>query len=222
MLPNYQAVFFDLDGTLCDTALDFTHAINAVLREEKRATLSLTQVRQTVSNGAMAVTRLGFADIQDEDSLLQLRNRMVDHYYTHIVTHTQLYPGMQAILSHLVRLEKAWGVVTNKPEALSRKLLDGLHLITPPSVIVGGDTLTVAKPNPEPLWHAAEVCGVHPALCIYVGDHPRDVEAAKAAGMLSIAASYGYLSHDDHASNWGADLVIDTPHELAAVLGLLA
>jgi phosphoglycolate phosphatase len=221
MNPTYQAVLFDLDGTLCDTALDFTLALNRLLTEEKRPTLSLTHIRNEVSNGALAIIQMAFPDIEHEGIQLSLRNRMVAFYKEHITWHTRLYPGMDKVLAELNARHIPWGVVTNKPEGLTRQIMNGLSLSAfLPSSIVGGDTLAYAKPRPEPLLLAAEQCGVTAKGCIYIGDHRRDIEAAHAAGMASVAVSFGYLSPDDNAHHWGADAVVDSPYQLATYLGL--
>jgi phosphoglycolate phosphatase len=218
---SYQAVLFDLDGTLCDTALDFTLALNRLLTEENRPTLSLTQVRNEVSNGALAIIQMAFPDIQSESLQLSLRNRMVDFYKEHITWHTRLYAGIDLVLAQLSQRNTPWGIITNKPEGLTHQIMKGLNLVDfPPSSIVGGDTLAFAKPHPAPLLLAAEQCNAQPKDCIYVGDHRRDIEAARAADMTAVAVSFGYLSANDNPHNWGADAVIDSPYSLACYLGL--
>lgn len=217
---NYQAVLFDLDGTLCDTALDFTLALNRLLADEQRKSLSLSQVRSQVSNGALAIIQTAFPDIEDEPSLLSLRNRLVNYYQENIVWHTQIYPGMDKLLAQLAERDIPWGVVSNKPESLTRDILQRLLLSYAPSAIIGGDTLAVAKPHPEPLWLAAEQCQTPAEHCWYIGDHHRDVIAAKAAGMVAIAASYGYISANESAHDWGADWVVDSPYQLLTLMQL--
>ncbi len=218
---NYQAVLFDLDGTLCDTALDFTLALNRLLTEEDRPTLSLTQIRNEVSNGALAIIQMAFPDISHEGQLSSLRNRMVDFYKEHITWHTRLYAGMDVVLLQLAQRNIPWGIITNKPEGLTRQIMHGLNLSDyPPSSIVGGDTLAFAKPHPAPLLLAAEQCKVAAKDCIYIGDHRRDIEAARAAGMTALAVSFGYLAADDNPHHWGADAVLDSPYNLARYLDL--
>ena len=218
---NYQAILFDLDGTLCDTALDFTLALNRLLTEENRPTLSLTQIRNEVSNGALAIIQMAFPDISHEGQLSSLRNRMVDFYKEHITWHTRLYAGMDVVLLQLAQRNIPWGIITNKPEGLTHQIVKGLCLSDyPPSSIVGGDTLAFAKPHPAPLLLAAEQCKVAAKDCIYIGDHHRDIEAARAAGMTALAVSFGYLAADDNPHHWGADAVLDSPYNLAGYLGL--
>lgn len=219
-LSHYQAVLFDLDGTLCDTALDFTLALNRLLADEQRQSLSLSQVRAQVSNGALAIIQQAFPDIKDEPTLLSLRGRLVDYYQQHIVWHTQIYPGLEKLLAQLASKQIPWGVVSNKPESLTREIMQRLNFPYAARAIIGGDTLKVAKPHPEPLLLAAEHCQTPPGHCLYIGDHHRDVAAAKAAGMTSIAASYGYISSDDNPHTWGADWVVDSPYQLLTLLNL--
>jgi phosphoglycolate phosphatase len=218
---DYQAVLFDLDGTLCDTALDFTLALNRLLTEENRTRVSLTQVRSEVSNGALAIIQMAFPDVVHEGMLLSLRNRMLNFYQEHITWHTRLYPGMDVVLTQLAQSNIPWGIVTNKPEGLTHQIVAGLGLSAfPPKSIVGGDTLAFAKPHPAPMLLAAEECAAAAEQCIYIGDHRRDIEAARAAGMMAVAVSFGYLSANDNAHNWDADVVIDSPYNLALYLGL--
>lgn len=217
---NYQAVLFDLDGTLCDTALDFTMALNRLLQEENRPARTLTQVRNQVSNGALAIIEMAFPDIQHEGLRLSLRNRMVDYYKEHITWHTRLYPGMSLILTQLKQRNIPWGIVSNKPEELTKQIVSALTLDYEPHSIIGGDTLSVAKPHPEPLQLAATQCGVSSNECLYIGDHQRDVIAAKAAQMHAVAVTFGYLSEQEDPNTWGADVIIDSPYQLARFLGL--
>ncbi len=218
---NYHAVLFDLDGTLCDTALDFTWALNRLLAEENRPHLSLTQVRDQVSNGGLALIQMAFPDIEDEAARLSLRDRLIAFYAMNITWHTRLYAGIDLVLAQLSQRNTPWGIITNKPEGLTHQIMKGLNLADfPPQSIVGGDTLAFAKPHPAPLLLAAEQCNVQAKDCIYIGDHRRDIEAARAAGMVAIAVSYGYLTANDNPHNWGADVVIDSPYNLARYLGL--
>jgi phosphoglycolate phosphatase len=216
---NYQAVLFDLDGTLCDTALDFTLALNRLLEEENLPARTLTQVRNQVSNGALAIIEMAFPDIQHEGIKLSLRNRMIDYYKEHISWHTRLYPGMALILSQLKQHNIPWGVVSNKPELLTKQIINALSLDYLPHSIIGGDTLSVAKPHPEPLLLAANQCGAASHQCLYIGDHYRDVVAAKAAQMKAVAVTFGYLSEQEDPYTWGADVVVDSPYQLARFLG---
>lgn len=218
--PNYRAVLFDLDGTLCDTALDFAYALNQVLKEENRPILSLSHVREQLSNGAEQAIRYAFSDIHHTEQLQRYRERFIDYYQQHLLTHTQLYPGIAQILYQLKQHQIPWGVVSNKPQAMSQAIIEQLTQAYPPTVIVGGDTLAVAKPHPEPLLFAAQQCNIAYHDCIYVGDHQRDIMAAKAAGMISVAAAFGYVQFDDNPHRWEADWVVDTPHQLCELLRL--
>ncbi|MBP7900799.1 MAG: HAD-IA family hydrolase [Gammaproteobacteria bacterium] len=219
-LSHYQAVLFDLDGTLCDTALDFTLALNRLLADEQRPSLSLSQVRAHVSNGALAIIQKAFPDIEDEPTLLSLRRRLVEYYQQNIVWHTQVYPGLDKLLAQLASKQIPWGVVSNKPELLTREIMQRLDFPYAAHAIIGGDTLSVAKPHPEPLLLAAKACQIIPELCVYIGDHHRDVVAAKAAGMTAVAVSYGYINADENVHHWGADWVVDSPYQLLTLLNL--
>lgn len=217
--PVKRAVLFDLDGTLCDTALDLLWALNQALTTTGYANISLTQAKTQISFGAKAMVRFALAQTdatlsQDEVLVEQITQIMLANYQKHPAWHTRLFPGIEHLLNTLARIHVPWGVVTNKPQSFSDQIIDQLALAHPPACVIGGDRLAVSKPDPAPLFLAAELCGALPAHCLYVGDHPRDVIAAQAAGMYSIAVSYGYLSLDDRPDTWGADLVIDTPRNL--------
>jgi phosphoglycolate phosphatase len=220
MITSYQAVFFDLDGTLCDTALDFTLAINRLLADHQQPSLSLSQVRQEVSNGAMSLIRLAFPTVVNEQHLLLLRNQMIAYYQQQICWHTQLYPGLDKLLSQLQTKQIPWGIITNKPIGLTQQIINELNLSYAPCVVLGGDSLAQTKPHPAPLLHAAQSCELAAEHCVYIGDHVRDIEAARAAHMPSIAVSYGYLCANENPMHWQANYVVDTPFQLMHCLGL--
>ncbi len=184
-----EAVLFDLDGTLVDTAPDMGAALNRLLREENHAPLPLASIRPYVSQGGLVLTRLGFADKVDETEIEPLRQRFLQQYRGAIADESRLFDGFDEILAELERRELAWGIVTNKPEWLTRPLLDELDLGTRAGVVIGGDTLANRKPHPEPLQVAAARLGVECANCVYVGDDERDIVAGKAAGMKTLIAS---------------------------------
>lgn len=218
---RYDAVLFDLDGTLCDTALDLTLALNRLLEQEHSPPLTLAAVRTQVSHGGRAMIRLAFPHA-NESQQIRLRDRLLALYAEQLTWHTRLFPGLDRVLQALAEQNIPWGIVTNKPAHLTEPLVRGLNLPYPPLSVISGDTLPVAKPDPTPLLLAAEHCGVSPDRCVYIGDHPRDVEAARAAGMDALAVSFGYLEPQDNPHDWGALAVADTPWALARWLGVEA
>ena len=210
--------FFDLDGTLADTAPDLAAALNRILSEEGRAPLPYAAIRPTVSHGALAMVRHAFGERTDEARLLPLRDRLVAYYAADIAAETRLFDGMQALLEALEKAGIPWGVVTNKPGYLTTPLLAALGLAQRCSAVVSGDTLTVSKPDPAPLLHACRLAGCDPQASWYVGDAERDIEAARRAGMGSVLALYGYLDTGEAWSCWRADHTVERPDQLPQLL----
>ncbi len=207
---DIAAVLFDLDGTLLDTAPDMVGALNQLRRDEGLAALPYLGVRPLVSHGATALVKLGFPNVNDQE-FGELRSRFLAIYKDCLSVETRPYEGVTEVLSHLEDNGIPWGVVTNKPTLLTEALLDDLSLRARAGAIVCGDTLSVRKPHPGPLLHAAEKLGISPARCIYVGDAERDVLSACAAGMRVFVALYGYISADERPLDWPATGWLDQP-----------
>ncbi len=209
-----KAVLLDLDGTLVDTAPDMGGALNNLLREERFDPLPLESIRPYVSQGGLVLTRLGFGERVPESDIEPLRRRFLDHYRAIVADDSTLFDGFDAVLDALETRGIAWGVVTNKPEWLTRPLLDALGLAARAAVVIGGDTLARRKPDPLPLTVAAERIGVRCADCVYVGDDQRDIVAGRAADMKTLVAAWGYIEPGVDIAEWGADGVVATPGEL--------
>jgi phosphoglycolate phosphatase len=215
-----EAVFFDLDGTLADTAPDLGGALNRLLREQGRAELPHAVMRPHVSAGARGLLRIGFGIAPDDASYPVLHKRFLDIYEAVLCEATTLFAGMDALLDELDAKGIAWGVVTNKPERFTLPLMEALGLASRAAAIVGGDTTARAKPDPLPLLHACGVAGVAATASIYVGDDLRDIQAGRAAGMRTFAAAWGYLGDSPQIGDWGADRTIDEPLALLADIDL--
>jgi N-acetyl-D-muramate 6-phosphate phosphatase len=208
-----RAVLFDLDGTLLDTAGDIHVAINELLQEHQRESLPYERVRPQVSHGSAAVVRLGFADLAPEQFEVQ-RERFMQLYLRRVAVLTRLFDGLDNTLQSFERAGVPWGVVTNKPSFLTDPLLSQLGLAGRAACVVAGDSLPERKPHPRPLLIAAALIGLAPAECIYVGDAERDIVAARAAGMPSVLARFGYLGPEDQPERWHADYSIERPEDL--------
>lgn len=193
-----QAVLFDLDGTLLDTAPDMGGALNELRAEQDLAPLPAATIRPWVSHGAAALVRLGFGD-GDPQRFESLRLRFLEIYASRLAHETALFDGGAALLDALDADGAPWGIVTNKPAWLTLPLLEALKLATRARVVVCGDTLPEKKPLPQPLLLAAARLAREPATCAYVGDAERDMVAASAAGMPGVIATFGYL---DSATAW--------------------
>jgi N-acetyl-D-muramate 6-phosphate phosphatase len=222
-MTRARAALFDLDGTLLDTARDMAAALNVLLAEEGRAALELAAVRPYVSNGAIALVRTGFPELLVGSAAFErLRERFLAHYRSALCVHTRLFPGFEQVLATLEAHALPWGIITNKAAWLTEPLLASLGLGARAGCVVSGDTLPERKPHPRPLLLAAERIAVAPADCVYVGDALRDVQAARAAGMVPLGARFGYLNAADDPTSWPVAGWLDEPHELLAWLALPA
>ena len=208
-----KGVLFDLDGTLLDTALDMTEALNALRAQEGLGALSNETVRCQVSHGGHALVRLGFGTLPPEEHEV-MRMRLLSIYRRQLAKHTQLFEGGDEMLTEIERRGLSWGIVTNKPGWLTDPLLIEVNLHKRARAVVSGDTLAERKPHPLPLLHAAATLGVEPAHCVYVGDAERDMQAAQAAGMYALVAGFGYLGDDDRADTWFSHGWLHTPLDL--------
>lgn len=214
MTGGKQAVLFDLDGTLIDTAPDMAQVLVDMIEEHGGADLPYDTVRSVVSNGSLGLVRLGFPDRSDTEQR-KLQAEYLERYDRHDHGSSHLFPGLGDLLASLETAGRPWGIVTNKPTSMTRSLLKTLGLEDRASSVVCGDTLPQRKPDPAPLLLASEQTAVPPGDTIYVGDAARDIEAGRAAGMATIAAAYGYIVEGDSASEWQADAVASDTRELS-------
>lgn len=206
-----EAVLFDLDGTLADTAPDMTRTINAMRARRGLDPVAAELVRPQVSRGARGMISAAFGLASGDAGFEALRDEFLAIYAGQLCVDTRLFPGMAELLDDLEAGGLPWGVVTNKFERLARPVIAGLGLGERARVLVGGDTCSRPKPFPDPLLHAAKALGVDPARTVYVGDDERDVQAARAAGMPVLVAGYGYLGDGETPPPWGADALVDSP-----------
>lgn len=216
-----QAVLFDLDGTLIDTAADFIRIIQDMCREEGRDIVDADLIRTQVSEGARAMVKLVYPELAVDDPVfLAHRQRFLDIYGADIAVDTDLFEGMYPLLEDLESHHIPWGIVTNKPRWLSESLLNALNLTQRCAVLVCPEDVTNTKPDPEPMYLAAQQIDIAPEQCIYVGDHPRDIDAGRRAKMYTILAAYGYLplQYKDDLSAWHADHIVNNITELHQVL----
>ena len=216
-----KAVLFDLDGTLIDTAADFIRIIQDMCREKGVAVVDADLIRSQVSEGARAMVKLVYPELEVEDPVfLAHRQRFLNTYGDNIVVDTNLFEGMYPLLEELEANQIPWGIVTNKPRGLSESLLAELNLTERCAVLVCPEDVTHTKPDPEPMYLAAKQLNLDAKDIIYVGDHPRDIDAGRNAEMYTILAAYGYLpieSRDD-LNAWQADAIIQTVTELHQLL----
>jgi N-acetyl-D-muramate 6-phosphate phosphatase len=212
-----KAVFFDLDGTLVDTAPDMVDVLQALQHDHGMVPVAYELGRSYVSNGAMGLLRLGFPDF-DDDARQAILPEFLGRYAGNVAARSRLFAGLETLLAELDAARVPWGVVTNKPAHLTDPLLAALELAGRAACAVSGDTLAVRKPDPGPLLHACELARVEPARSVYVGDSARDIQAGHAAGMATVAAAYGYVVDGDDPAGWGAEQIAADPEELAQIL----
>lgn len=211
-----QAILFDLDGTLADTAPDLAAAINLMRTQRQLPPTPYNSLRPFASAGARGLIGAGF-DITPEDQQYEsMRLEFLSNYENTLATHSKLFDGITALLQGLAEIELPWGVVTNKAERFTLPLIPQIGL-SKAACIVSGDTTAHSKPHPAPLLEAARRLGIEAAQCWYVGDDLRDIQAAQAAGMTSIAAAWGYCGATE-PTHWKADAILDTPQELMALI----
>ncbi len=212
-----KAILFDLDGTLIDSVPDLTAAVNFTLAQLGRPPKSPNQVAVHVGNGVRVLLErvIGNPEGTRETVLDKAQKFFEEYYREHCLDQTSVYPGVKETLAHFH--SKPMAVVTNKPEEFSRKILEGLGLDSPFKVILGGDSLPVRKPRPEPLWEAARRLEVAPAEAIVVGDSAIDIQAGKAAGMMTCGVSYG-LTKKENLELEKPDRLIDRFSELKDIV----
>lgn len=216
-----KAVLFDLDGTLLDTAADFTAVLNAMLAERKLALQNYDEVRKRVSDGARAVVSLGFQQQEGEAGYQALLDEFLDRYLAQLAVSTTLFPGMSETLDHIESLGMQWGIVTNKPARYTEPLLIAMGLDQRCATAICPDHVTNRKPHPEPIYLACKEIDCPPAHAIYVGDHRRDIDAGRNASIRTVACAYGYVSAGDSAESWGADYIVSQAADLIPLLSQL-
>jgi N-acetyl-D-muramate 6-phosphate phosphatase len=213
-----QAVIFDLDGTLVDTADEFVVVVQALRAEHGREPLPDQLIRSNVSNGARALTTLALDLQESAPEFENKRLRLLELYSEVLGTVASLYPGIQELLDAFSERNIRWGIATNKPRAYTEPLLAALDLSPAPGSVVCPDDVTDRKPHPESLYLNCRHLDCSPANSVYIGDHQRDIEAGRRAGMVTIAATYGYIEDHDDPASWGANLQADCSRKLQALL----
>ncbi|GAB3099059.1 HAD-IA family hydrolase [Aestuariicella hydrocarbonica] len=216
MKKPIKAVVFDLDGTFLDTAPDFVYVLNKLREEEGLPPLDSTAIRNTVSHGARALVTLGFQLAEDDEGFEPLRLRLLDLYAEHLAVSSAPFDGIADLLTFLQDNQLAWGIATNKPELYTTPLLAALKLT--PDCVICPDHVEQSKPHPESMYLAAELLKCQANEIIYVGDHARDIECGRQAGCPTIAAAYGYISHDDNIDDWQADHRVEHAREIIPIV----
>ena len=214
----YHGVFFDLDGTLADTAPDLVAATNQLLSARNLPLKPYEQLRPCASAGARGLIGGAFGIDTKHPDFIPLRDEFFANYEKALFVHSKLFEGMEHLLHQLESAQLPWGIVTNKSERFTNPLVDLMGLSKRSISTVSGDTTPHSKPHPEPILHAARIANLDPKKSLYVGDDIRDIIAGKAAGMKTVAAAYGYCGCKEPPEAWGADFIIQTPQELLQII----
>lgn len=209
-----QAVFFDLDGTLVDTAQDLGYALNLQLARHGKPMLSDEAIRPVASHGSRGLLALGFGITPEHTNFIEMRDEYLAIYDQVFTRQPRLFAGMEHVIHHLNKRQVPWGIVTNKPGRFTRPLVESMGLHTLATCVVSGDDAAQPKPSPATLLMACAQAHVHPEQCIYVGDAERDIQAGRAAGMHTLVALFGYLDVSDQPETWGADGMVHQPEDI--------
>jgi len=217
-MMRLRAVLFDMDGTLLDTAPDFIAVAQAMRMARGLAPVADKQIRDVVSGGARAMVLAAFDVDPMSDEFETLRLEFLERYQEHCAIASHLYDGMEQLLADIEQANLLWGVVTNKPLRFAEPIMQQLNLASRSTVLICPDHVNKSKPDPEPMVLACSKLGLDPASVLFVGDDLRDIESGRAAGSKTAAVRYGYIHPEDNPDHWGADVVVDHPLELRAVL----
>ena len=210
-----KAVLFDLDGTLIDSAPGLGFAADLLRTTRGLASLPMACYRPMAGAGARGMIAVALGKTPLDSDFEELKEEFFTHYQACMLSHCELFAGVDHLIDGLVQQGLAWGIVTNKSKRFTEPMVASVQLFASAQAVISGDTTAYSKPHPEPLLEAARRLQLPPSDCIYVGDDKRDIDAAKAAGMPSYAAAWGYLGA--HAlSTWQADVCLSSPIDLLA------
>jgi len=215
---DFKALLFDLDGTLLDTAPDFILAINKQLRTHGRQPLAENAIRTSVSHGSIGMIESVYGIKQDHPNFESLKEEFLEIYLSNIAEKTELFEGLQQVLDNCEQRNIPWGIVTNKPLKYTAPLMAELGLDQQSATTICPDHVTNPKPDPEALILACSQINTAPSDCIYIGDHIRDIQAGRNAGMRTIVAEWGYIEEFENITEWKADWMVKTSVDLNSLL----
>jgi len=193
-----KGVLFDLDGTLLDSAPDFIASLDNLLEKYNQPKLDPEIIRSHVSDGSWKLVSLGFNIGMSDDKCAALREELLEEYELNLLQHGGPFDGIKEMLGSLKEDNIPYGIVTNKPLRFAQSILRNEATFRNCKTLVCPDHLNAIKPDPEGILRGCKDLGIHPAECIYVGDHKKDLEAGLNAGTQVIACYYGYSLKSDH------------------------
>lgn len=213
-----KAVLFDLDGTLIDTAPDFILAVNKLREEFGFSPLSDVTISEQVSNGAGELTKLALS-ISEKDPIFESsKDKLLSNYLGVIGKKSNLYPTLEVLLEKLKKNNISWGIITNKPLFYTLALLKSLSLENEYDVLICPDHVKNKKPDPEGILIALNHLHCESTNAIYIGDHQRDIQAGKLAGVKTVCAAYGYIPKSENIKRWNADFTVDESEDLSRTI----
>ena len=218
--PRPELLLFDLDGTLVDSAPDLAGAANDLRERHGLPPMAYSALRPMVGSGARGMLGVAFGVSADDPRFADLRDAFLARYQERLLVDTRVFEAICPVLDRLDARGQRWGIVTNKATRFTAPIVAGLGLVSRAAVVIAGDTTPFTKPHPEPLFEAARRLGLASSACAYVGDDHRDIVAGRAAGMVTLAAAWGYLGQGDPVSAWGADHVLSSPDQILQWLEL--
>lgn len=217
---SIQAVLFDLDGTLIDSAPDLGAAVDKMRVDRGMASLPLSHYRPMAGAGARGMIGLAFGFTPEHPEYDAMKEEFFVNYEACMTERTFAFEGVSQMIEALVVAKLPWGVVTNKSKRFAEPLTQAMPLFKSAAVVISGDTTPYAKPHPEPLLEAARRLGIPASACVYVGDDERDIVAGHAADMKTVAATYGYLGLQSDVRKWRAHAQIHSPSELLSLISI--
>lgn len=209
-----KAVFFDLDGTLLDTAQDLGRALNKLRLTRGLPTLEIELIRSVVSEGALGLIKLGFEIDEYDKTYPDLREKLLDFYLRDVSSHTVPFDGIPELINTLTNNGITWGIATNKPWTYTEPLMKSFDFGERPIDIICPEHVTNKKPHPESLILACKKAKCTPSEMIYIGDHIRDIQCGVNAGTLTIAAGYGYTESRNSHLKWPANHFVNHASEI--------
>ena len=213
-----QAVLFDLDGTLADTALDLGGALNTLLNRHGLPEKSIEEIRPYASHGVVGLLKIGVGMTAEHPDFAAWRQECLEAYSLCYADKTKLFDGVNEMIAELDRRGIKWGIITNKPMRFTDKLVPKLGFVIPPAVVVSGDTCGESKPSVKPMFHACKQIQTEPQHTLYVGDAERDIQAGRNVGMKTVLAEWGYIAPEDRTETWQPDYRIASPLDLLKIL----
>lgn len=218
MFQNIRAVLFDLDGTLIDSAPHLGAAVDKMRTDRGLPSLPPERYRPMAGAGARGMLGAAFGLTPEHPDFAVFREEFFVNYEALMGEPTLIFEGVADLIEQIVQRRMVWGIVTNKSERFTLPMTKTTSLFLGASAVVSGDTTPHMKPHPAPLLEAVARLSLKPGQCLYVGDDERDIIAGHAAGMGTIAATYGYLGAGTDIAQWGAHAEIKSPLALLQLL----